>query len=94
MGMGLGVLVLGVGVTAALARQAAPVAPFVYRSGPQGVGYYPAPAVAVAPAPARAVAPAPAPAQAQRPRTVGPGARNFSTGNRIPLHRPWLRARR
>jgi hypothetical protein len=26
-------------------------------------------------------------------RTVGPGARNWTTGRRSPLHRPWLRAR-
>jgi hypothetical protein len=71
---------------AALARQA-PAAPFVYRTGPQGVGFYAAPAAS----PGRVVANAPAPAA--RPRTVGPGARNFSTGNRVPLHRPWLRAR-
>jgi hypothetical protein len=69
----------------AQARAQARPAPFVYRAGPQGVGYYAAPAAA----PVRAAAPAPA----ARPRSVGPGARNYATGNRVPLHRPWMRAR-
>ncbi len=30
---------------------------------------------------------------APRPRTVGPGARNWATGNRVPLARPWMNAR-
>jgi hypothetical protein len=38
--------------------------------------------------------PAPAPQAAQnRSRSVGPGARNWATGNRVPLHRPWMRPR-
>lgn len=31
--------------------------------------------------------------QAARPRTVGPGARNWTTGQKLGLHKPWLRAR-
>jgi hypothetical protein len=26
-------------------------------------------------------------------RPNGPGARNWTTGSRVPLHRPWLRPR-
>ncbi|MDX2038430.1 MAG: hypothetical protein SFX72_17425 [Isosphaeraceae bacterium] len=51
---------------------------FVYQQGAQGVGYYPAP-------PTRTVS--------NVPRNVGPSARNWSTGNRVPMHRPWMRAR-
>ncbi len=93
------VLLAGTGVTSArlmdssveleAAQAQVPVAvpPFIYGSGPQGFGYYPNPAFQAAPAPVQQVAP-----QA-RPATVGPGARNWATGNRSPLHRPWLRSR-
>ena len=69
----------------ALQAQAAAAAPrYVYTSGPQGFGYYTAPQVAAAPAPRPAAAPAPR-------SSVGPGVRNWSTGRRSPLHRPWMR---
>jgi hypothetical protein len=65
------------------ASQPATTAPrFVYGSGAQGFGYYVAPA--------RPAAPATTPRSAA-PSSVGPGARNWSTGRRSPLHRPWLR---
>jgi hypothetical protein len=60
-------------------------APYYYGGGAQGFGYH------VTPQPA-----ARGPAQSavrSRPATVGPGARNWATGNRVPLHRPWLRSR-
>jgi hypothetical protein len=85
VGISAGVLLLGL-VSAAPARaaQAIPVPPFVYQSGPQGLGYYPNPAAVRA-----------APAASSRPRTVGhsPRSRNWATGNRSPLPRPWMRAR-
>jgi hypothetical protein len=57
--------------------------PFVYTTGAQGVGYYASPGP-------RTAAPQ---AQARRGSgTVGPGARNWSTGRRSPLHRPWLKS--
>jgi hypothetical protein len=65
---------------------------YVYRPGVQGFGYYPVPAAAPAPAPAPGVVAAPAPAATRS--TVGPGNRNWTTGNRVNLHRPWLRSRR
>jgi hypothetical protein len=69
--------------------QAAPVAaPYYYGAGAQGFGYYVAPDTR--PAPARAPVQS---ASRGRPSTVGPGARNWATGNRVPLHRPWLRSR-
>ena len=55
---------------------------FVYAPGAQGYTYYAAPAAPRQPA-----------ATTNRPRTVGPGARNWATGNRVPLHRPWLSAK-
>jgi len=70
---------------AALQAQAAVAAPrFVYGSGAQGFGYYAAPAP-------QAAAAAPRPAASAR-SSVGPGARNWSTGRRSPLHRPWMRS--
>jgi hypothetical protein len=69
---------------AALQAQATVVPPrYVYGSGAQGFGYYTAPA----PQPAAA---APRPAAPAR-SSVGPGVRNWSTGRRSPLHRPWMR---
>jgi hypothetical protein len=67
----------------ALQVQAAATAPrFFYGSGAQGFGYY------AAPAPRATTATAP---RAAAPSPVGPGARNWSTGRRSPLHRPWMR---
>ena len=67
-------------VEVAQAQAAATTSPrFVYTSGAQGVGYY------ASPAPRTAVP------QARRGSgTVGPGVRNWTTGRRSPLHRPWL----
>jgi hypothetical protein len=71
---------------AAVQTQLAAAPPrFVYGSGAQGFGYY----TAQAPQPAPA-ATAPRPAAPAR-SSVGPGARNWSTGRRSPLHRPWMR---
>jgi hypothetical protein len=65
--------------------QAAAAAPrYFHGSGAQGFDYY------TAPAPQAAVAAAPRPAASAR-SSVGPGARNWSTGRRSPLHRPWMR---
>lgn len=70
--------------------QAAASAPFVQGLGPQGFGFYAAPGAAAAPAAPRLAVPA-----QTRPagRSVGPGVRNWATGNRVPSHRPWLRSR-
>lgn len=57
---------------------------FFYGSGYQGFGYY------TAPAPQATPAAAPRAAVSSR-SSVGPGARNWSTGRRSPLHRPWMR---
>lgn len=55
---------------------------FVYGAGAQGVGYY------------RATGPAPVVAsRTARPRTVGLGARDWSTGRRQRLHKPWMHSR-
>jgi hypothetical protein len=81
------VLILGsVAAESASAAQAAAAPPFVYQSGPQGSGYYANPAARTATARATV-------ASARRPRTVGPGARDWSTGRRSRLPRPWLQAR-
>ena len=70
---------------ALIQAQTAVAAPrYFYGSGAQGFGYY------TAPAPQAAAAAAPRPAAAPR-SSVGPGARNWSTGRRSPLHRPWMR---
>lgn len=69
-----------------LATQAAQTPRFVYRQGSQGVGYYASPTAQPAPAAAGTTV-------ASRSRTVGPNNRNWATGNRVPLHRPWMRAR-
>lgn len=63
-------------------------APYYYGGGAQGLGYY------VTPQLQTATATAPVQVAARRPQTVGPGARNWATGNRVPLHRPWLNSRR
>jgi hypothetical protein len=66
----------------------APASPrYTYATGPRGVGYYPTSGPQAVSRPSR-------PAATGRPATVGPGARNWTTGNRISLHRPWLRSRR
>lgn len=81
-------IVLGLASIATLAVAQTVTAPrYIYGPGAQGYGYSQSPRVAVA---ARQPAAA---AASNRPRTVGPGARNWATGNRTPLHRPWLRAR-
>lgn len=73
------------------AAQSAPSpAPYYYGGGAQGVGYYVTPQLKAA----TATATAPVQIAARRPQTVGPGARNWATGNRVPLHRPWLNSRR
>jgi len=70
---------------AGLQAQAGVASPtFFYGSGYQGFGYY------TAPAPQAAPAAAPRAAVSSR-SSVGPGARNWSTGRRSPLHRPWMR---
>lgn len=61
----------------ATAAQQAAAPRYVYASGAQGVRYYPAPAAQAAP----------------RPRTVGPGVRNWATGQKLGMHKPWLQAR-
>jgi hypothetical protein len=67
-------------VVIAQAQAAAAASPrFVYTSGAQGVGYYASPAP-------RTAAPQARPGSG----TVGPGVRNWTTGRRSPLHRPWL----
>jgi hypothetical protein len=64
---------------------------YYYGPGFQGYGYYAVPGYQAAPAaPAQVAAARPS---APRSQTVGPGARNWATGNRVPLHRPWLRSR-
>ena len=69
-------------VVIAQAQAAAAASPrFVYTSGAQGVGYYASPAP-------RTAAPQARPSSS----TVGPGVRNWSTGRRSPLHRPWLKS--
>ena len=87
-------LAVGTLTSPAIRAQAVAAVPYYYYGvGPQGIGYYytaaptaqPAPAVAAAPV---ITMPAQAPASA-----VGPGVRNWATGNRLPLHRPWLRSR-
>ena len=71
--------------SALIQAQVAVAAPrYVYGSGAQGFGYY------TTPAPQAAVAAPSRPAAAPR-SSVGPGARNWSTGRRSPLHRPWMR---
>jgi len=67
-------------VVVAQAQAAATASPrFVYTSGAQGVGYYASPAPRTA-----------APQARRGSGTVGPGVRNWTTGRRSPLHRPWL----
>ncbi|APW60666.1 hypothetical protein [Paludisphaera borealis] len=71
----------------AQAAPAAAPAPYFYGAGAQGFGYY------VTPGLQAATAAAPVQVAARRPQTVGPGARNWATGSRVPLHRPWLKSR-
>ena len=91
---------------AAAQAQGVWTSPYVYGYGPQGLGYYLVPG-AIAPAAPTAPVAAPAAAPTAAPRlatpaptvrssgggSVGPGARNWATGNRVPSHRPWLRSR-
>jgi hypothetical protein len=99
-----GVAALSATVAVAMAAQAVATSPYVYGYGPQGLGYYLVPtapvAVAAPAAPAAVAAPAAPrltvpsqPSQARSGGAVGPGARNWATGNRVPSHRPWLRSR-
>ena len=76
----------------ALLVQAAATPRFVYATGFQGSGYYANPGPGAAPNPAATIRTASPPRSAGGARTVGPGARNWTTGRRSPLHRPWLRA--
>lgn len=77
-----------------LRAQAVASAPFVHGLGPQGLGYYAVPGVAAAAAGPRLTVPTQARASTSSGgRSVGPGARNWATGNRVPSHRPWLRSR-
>ncbi|AMV38286.1 hypothetical protein [Planctomyces sp. SH-PL62] len=79
----------------AAAFQAPAQAPYIYGYGPQGLGYYAVPGVVPAPAVApRLTVPTQArPSAPAAGRSVGPGSRNWATGNRVPSHRPWLRSR-
>ena len=87
VGISAGAMLLDPGSTEpARAAQAASAPPFVYRSGPQGFGYYASPAPPTTPVRA-------ATAARNQPGSVGPGARNWATGRRSPLHRPWMQAR-
>lgn len=101
----IGAASLATAAAVAAAAQAVATSPYVYGYGPQGLGYYlvPGAPAAVAPtAPAAVAAPArptlTVPARQPSRSTssggsVGPGSRNFATGNRVPSHRPWLRSR-
>jgi hypothetical protein len=71
----------------ATATRPAP-APYYYGAGAQGFGYYVTPQVQAA------NATAPVQVATRRSGSVGPGNRNWATGNRVPLHRPWLNSRR
>jgi hypothetical protein len=87
VGISVGVMLLDrMSAEPARAAQAASAPPFVYRLGPQGVGYYASPTPTTSPVQA-------APAARTQPRSVGPGVRNWATGRRSPLHRPWMQAR-
>ena len=69
---------------------------FTYASGSQGVRYYANSGVRAAnaaPAPRFSGGNARARGGGSRPRTVGPGARDWGTGQNLGLHRPWLRSR-
>ena len=70
-----------------VAMQANPQAPrFVYAAGPQGVRYYASPGPQAAAQPRTQAA-------AARPRSVGPGTRDWTTGQKLGSHKPWLRSR-
>ena len=62
---------------------------FVYASGFQGVGYYANPGTVTR---ARQ-APAPTFSSSRPAQSVGPGVRDWSTGRRGRLHKPWLQPR-
>ncbi len=74
-------MALEVAIAQAPAAATASLPPFVYTSGAQGVGYYASPAPRTA-----------APQARRGSSTVGPGVRNWTTGRRSPLHRPWLKS--
>ncbi|SIO65827.1 hypothetical protein SAMN05444166_7851 [Singulisphaera sp. GP187] len=75
---------------------------FIYAAGSQGVGYYANPGPQSAPPSATGPRPAAPPrytgsatrtqaSGSSGPRTVGPGARDWTTGRRSRLPKPWLR---
>src|SRR5262245_39170827 len=81
-------IALGIAALAVWAAPQIPTAPrFGYGPGAQGYGYHPAPQAVAAPRQTTGST------TSSRPRTVGPGVRNWATGNRVPLHRPWMQAR-
>ncbi len=91
--LGLAIITQAGAVSATQAQAPVAAPPFVYSSGYQGFGYYANPGVQLAPAaPARPVV-QPRTSGGAGARSVGPGARNWATGSRVPLHRPWLRSR-
>ena len=79
-------LVLSAAAEPTAAQASAPR--FVYASGSQGVRYYANPGTATQ---ARS-APAPR-TSAARGTSVGPGVRDWTTGRRGRLHKPWLQPR-
>ncbi|WP_406696961.1 hypothetical protein V5E97_38835 [Singulisphaera sp. Ch08] len=76
--------------------------PYIYAAGYQGVGYYANPGPQSTPPAATGSRPASPPrytgsaprtqaSGGSSPRTVGPGARDWTTGRRSRLPKPWLR---
>jgi hypothetical protein len=72
---------------------------FVYGSGYQGIGYYANPGPQSVPQPAAVLAASPPrysggnlTQSRSSARSVGPGARDWSTGRNNRLHKPWLRS--
>jgi hypothetical protein len=63
---------------------------FTYGAGAQGFGYYANPRTATATQPVTTTR-TPARTQQGAGRIVGPGARDWTTGRRGRLHKPWLR---
>lgn len=73
---------------------------YVYAAGSEGVGYYANPGPQSAPPARQAARSAPPPRSSRtstssgsRPATVGAGARDYSTGRRSRLSKPWLPSR-
>lgn len=82
-----GLIPAGPAAAQAAAQAAGPR--YVYASGFQGVRYYPNTGAAAG---ARPAAAAPR-TSAARGTSVGPGVRDWSTGRRGRLHKPWLQPR-